>query len=215
MITEKGEWATLCSQQYKMFDYENKCLKSGFKLIAGMDEVGRGPLAGPVCVACVIMPLQADKIISGVNDSKKLTEKKRKTLDALIRATAIDYQIVCIEPEIIDKINILNATKLAMQQCVDKMKIRPEYVLIDHVAKPEFDFEYETIKKGDMLSYSIACASIIAKVYRDNLMQDYNAKYPNYCFDRHKGYGTELHIQKIIFRTTRHGPLQNLWKLWK
>ena len=181
-----------------MFDYENKYKSQGLTVIAGMDEVGRGPLAGPVCVACVIMPLQEEKIISGVNDSKKITEKKREQLDKIIRETALAFEIVCIEPDVIDEINILNATKLAMQRCVDKLSIKPEVVLVDYVANPNFDFNYETIKKGDALSYSIACASIIAKVYRDKLMVEYAKQYPQYCLEQHKGYGTALHIQKII-----------------
>lgn len=181
-----------------MFDFEEKYQKMGYKFIAGMDEVGRGPLAGPVCVACVVMPLEEEKAIQGVNDSKQLSEHKRKELDVLIRAIALDYNIVCIEPEEIDRINILNATKLAMDKCVKGLKIKPDMTLIDYVAKPTFDFEYETIKKGDALSYSIACASIIAKVYRDNLMDEYSKVYPQYGFEKHKGYGTKLHIQKIL-----------------
>ena len=144
------------------------------------------------------MPLDKEKIIKGVNDSKKITEVKRNQLDELIRKTALAYQIVCIEPEVIDEINILNATKLAMQKCVEQLSLKPEIVLVDYVAKPKFDFNFETIKKGDALSYSIACASIIAKVYRDNLMTEYSKKYPQYCLDKHKGYGTALHIQKIM-----------------
>jgi len=181
-----------------VFDYENKYKSQGLTIIAGMDEVGRGPLAGPVCVACVIMPLEKDKIIQGINDSKKITESKRNQLDKLIRQTALAYEIVCIEPYVIDEINILNATKLAMQKCVEKLSIKPEMVLIDYVPNPNFNFDFETIKKGDALSYSIACASIIAKVYRDNLMTEYAKEYPQYGLEQHKGYGTSLHIQKII-----------------
>lgn len=181
-----------------MFDFETKYQELGYKFIAGMDEVGRGPLAGPVCVACVIMPLEKESIIQGVNDSKKLSKNKRKELDAIIRSVALDYTIFCVEPEEIDRINILNATKLAMDRCVKSLKIKPDITLIDYVAKPTFDFNYQTIKKGDALSYSIACASIIAKVYRDSLMEEYAKIYPQYGFDKHMGYGTKFHIQKIL-----------------
>lgn len=180
-----------------MLEYENKYHSNGYKMIAGMDEVGRGPLAGPVCVACVVMPLDSDSIIQGVNDSKKLSKKKRELLDLLIRKTAIDYSIQCVAPEVIDEINILNATKLAMNQAVKNLKTYPDIVLVDYIAKPDFDFKYETIIKGDALSYSIACASIIAKVYRDNLMCEYGKLYPQYGFEKHSGYGTKFHIDAL------------------
>lgn len=185
-----------------MLEFEKKYLSMGYKVIAGMDEVGRGPLAGPVCTACVVMPLDDDKIIHGVNDSKKLTASKREELDKLIRSVALSYNIELVSPAVIDEINILNATKLAMVNCVEKMSIKPDVVLIDYIAKPEFSFQYETIVKGDALSYSVACASILAKVYRDNLMKQYALDFPEYEFDKHKGYGTKLHIQKIL----EYGP---------
>ncbi len=179
-----------------MFDYENKALNSGYKLIAGIDEAGRGPLAGPVCVAMVIMPLDKKNIIEKVNDSKKLSAKMRDKLYEEIISKAIDYQIEFIDEETIDKINILNATKLGMKNCINNIKTKPNYILIDAV-KLDIDIPYEPIIKGDALSYSIACASILAKVSRDKLMVEIDKKYPNYNFKKHKGYGTKEHIENL------------------
>lgn len=179
-----------------MFDYENKALNSGYKLIAGIDEAGRGPLAGPVCVAMVIMPLDKENIIEKVNDSKKLSAKMRNKLYEEIISKAIDYQIEFIDEETIDKINILNATKLGMKNCINNIKTKPNYILIDAV-KLDIDIPYEPIIKGDALSYSIACASILAKVSRDKLMVEIDKKYPNYNFKKHKGYGTKEHIENL------------------
>ncbi len=179
-----------------MFDYENKALNSGYKLIAGIDEAGRGPLAGPVCVAMVIMPLDKENIIEKVNDSKKLSAKMRDKLYEEIIAKALDYQIEFIDEETIDKINILNATKLGMKNCINNIKTKPNYILIDAV-KLDIDIPYEPIIKGDALSYSIACASILAKVSRDKLMVEIDKKYPNYNFKKHKGYGTKEHIENL------------------
>jgi len=177
-----------------LFDYENKY--KDFGLIAGIDEAGRGPLAGPVVCACVIMPLEEEKIISGINDSKKLTPKKRDELFDKIRETAIDYSISVISEKTIDKINILNATKLGMKQAVEGLKVKPYIVLIDAV-KIDSDIKQENIIKGDALSYNIAAASILAKVFRDRLMLDYAKKYPEYKFEKHKGYGTKEHIEAL------------------
>ena len=179
-----------------MFDYENKALNSGYKLIAGIDEAGRGPLAGPVCVAMVIMPLDKENIIEKVNDSKKLSAKMRDKLYEEIISKAIDYQIEFIDEETIDKINILNATKLGIKNCINNIKTKPNYILIDAV-KLDIDIPYEPIIKGDALSYSIACASILAKVSRDKLMVEIDKKYPNYNFKKHKGYGTKEHIENL------------------
>ena len=184
-----------------MFDYENKYKDLGFKYIAGVDEAGRGPLAGPVCVAIAIMPLDSDKIISKINDSKKLTEKCRNALYDEIIATAIDYHIELIDEKTIDDINILNATKLGMKNCIDKITTRPDIILIDAV-KIDTKVQTESIIKGDALSYNIAAASILAKVTRDRLMLDYAEKYPEYDFQKHKGYGTKAHIEKLI----EYGP---------
>ncbi|MGN1259382.1 MAG: ribonuclease HII [Christensenellales bacterium] len=187
-----------------MLEYENRWLNLGAKFIAGMDEVGRGPLAGPVVCASVIMPL--DNIIDGVNDSKKLSEKKRITLDKKIRELALSFSIVEIDPKTIDKINILNATKMGMVKAVNGLSVKPDVVLIDAVSLSDLapTIKQESIIKGDMKSYSIACASIIAKVYRDNLMTQIADKYPEYNFAKHKGYGTKEHIEAI----KKYGPCE-------
>ena len=177
-----------------MFKYEDKYKNLG--LIAGIDEAGRGPLAGPVVCACVIMPLEEDKIIQGINDSKKLTEKKREELYEKIINTAIDYCIVPIDEKTIDQINILNATKLGMEKALNGLKYTPNVVLIDAV-KINTDIKQENIIKGDAKSYNIAAASILAKVFRDNFMKSLAEKYPNYHFDKHKGYGTKDHISAL------------------
>lgn len=184
-----------------MFDYENECLKSGFKIIAGMDEAGRGPLAGPVAVAIAIMPLEQDKIIEGINDSKKLTEKKRDALYEQIINTAISYLIEFVDENTIDTINILNATKLGMIKCIKEIGVSPDIVLIDAV-KLDADVPTKSIIKGDALSYSIACASILAKVSRDRLMLELDKKYPQYNLKKHKGYGTKEHIENL----KKYGP---------
>lgn len=187
-----------------MLEYENRWLNLGAKFIAGMDEVGRGPLAGPVVCASVIMPL--DNIIDGVNDSKKLSEKKRIILDKKIRELALSFSIVEIDPKTIDKINILNATKMGMVKAVNGLSVKPDVVLIDAVSLSDLapTIKQESIIKGDMKSYSIACASIIAKVYRDNLMTQIADKYPEYNFAKHKGYGTKEHIEAI----KKYGPCE-------
>ncbi len=177
-----------------MFEYENKYKDLG--LVAGIDEAGRGPLAGPVAVACVIMPLDSDKIIEGINDSKKLTEKKRNLLFEEIKKVAIDYKIVLIDERTIDEINILNATKLGMKNALNGLKNKPYCVLVDAV-KIDTDIVQENIIHGDALSYNIAAASILAKVTRDRLMEEYAKKYPEYFFEKHKGYGTKLHIEML------------------
>ena len=177
-----------------MLDYEKKYYESGFDLVAGIDEAGRGPLAGPVCVAIAIMP--KEPLLEKVNDSKKLTEKTREKLFEQIKELAIDYHIELIDEKTIDEINILNATKLGMKNCIEKIKTRPEIVLIDAV-KIETDVPTDSIIHGDALSYNIACASILAKVTRDHLMMEYDAKYPEYNFKKHKGYGTKEHINNL------------------
>lgn len=175
-----------------MFEYEDKYKNFGY--VAGMDEAGRGPLAGPVVCACVIMPLEGDKIIDGINDSKKLSPKKREELFNKIVSTAISYCIVCVDEKTIDDINILNATKLGMKRALNGLSVRPAIVLIDAV-KVDTDITQESIIKGDSLSYNIASASILAKVYRDRLMSSLSSKYPEYHFEKHKGYGTKEHIE--------------------
>ncbi len=165
-------------------------------LIGGIDEAGRGPLAGPVVCAMVVMPLDEDKIIDGINDSKKLTEKKREILFDKIINTAIAYDIEEVDNIKIDEINILNATKLGMMQCVENIEIKPDLILIDAV-KLDVQIPTDSLIKGDAKSYNIACASILAKVYRDRLMKDFDKKYPEYNFAKHKGYGTREHIENL------------------
>ncbi len=174
--------------------YERELIGRGYKLIAGVDEVGRGPLAGPVVTAAVIMP--TDDIIEGVDDSKKLSEKKREKLAELIKSKAIAYSVARIESEEIDETNILNAVKKCMYNAVKSLTIMPDITLVDGVDL-HLPIPAEYVVKGDSLSYSIGCASIVAKVYRDNLMKEYAKEYPEYGFEKHKGYGTKNHIETI------------------
>lgn len=176
-----------------MLDYEKKYKG---RLIAGIDEAGRGPLAGPVVCACVIMPMESDKIIDGINDSKKLSAKKREELYEKIVGTAISFSIVEIDEKTIDKINILQATKLGMKKAVESLSVKPDIVLIDAV-KIDTKLPQENIIHGDALSYNIASASILAKVHRDRLMEKLDKKYPKYGFAKHKGYGTKVHIEAL------------------
>ncbi|MBQ7603166.1 MAG: ribonuclease HII [Clostridia bacterium] len=180
-----------------MFDYENKFLGKGYKFIAGVDEAGRGPLAGPVVVASVVMPLDEQNIIDGVNDSKKLSPKKRDMLYDQIIAKAKAYSVSIIDHKTIDRINILEATKQGMCQCINNLSVSPDIVLVDAVKGLDVNFETLPIIHGDALSYSIACASIIAKVTRDRLMLEYDKQYPQYNFAKHKGYGTTEHIKLL------------------
>lgn len=175
--------------------FEKECLKNGFQNICGVDEAGRGPLAGPVVVGAVIMPL--NNIIEGVDDSKKLTEKKREELYEKIIKTAKAFKVSIVDEKIIDEINILNATKKGMEDAVNGLNLKPDFALVDAVKGLNICCDYKSIIKGDFLSYSIACASILAKVTRDKIMTDYTKVYPNYCFDKHKGYGTKLHIELL------------------
>ncbi len=174
--------------------YELECCAKGAKYIAGVDEVGRGPLAGPVVCAAVIMPL--DDLLEGIDDSKKVSEKKRNVLSELIKEKAISYNITQIEPNIIDEINILEATKLCMKKALEGLSVKPDVALVDALTF-DTDIPVVNIVKGDFLSYSIGAASIIAKVFRDNLMVYYSKEYPQYFFDKHKGYGTAAHIAAI------------------
>lgn len=176
-------------------EYEQQMIAKGYKLIAGVDEVGRGPLAGPVCCACVIMPL--DDIIDGVDDSKKLSEKKREMLYDKIKEKAICYSVEFVDEQEIDQINILEATKKCMAKAINNMTTMPDIVLVDAVKNLDTKVETYSIIHGDALSYNIASASILAKVTRDRLMVELSAKYPEYGFDKHKGYGTKMHIEAI------------------
>lgn len=175
----------------ELFEYDSSL---DFALIAGIDEAGRGPLAGPVVCASCIMPL--DDMIDGINDSKKIGEKKREQLYEVIVKTALDYATAIIGCDEIDEINILNATKKGMAECVSKLKLFPGIVLVDAVEIPG-DFCKKAIIKGDATSYNIAAASIVAKVTRDRIMRDYDKAYPEYGFARNKGYGTKEHIEAI------------------
>ena len=177
--------------------YERALLAKGVKYIAGVDEVGRGPLAGPVVCAAVIMPLDEESIIVGVDDSKKLSAKKREQLAEEIKKRALAYTIVEVSEKEIDEINILEATKLGMKRALETLSIPPETVLTDGNMTLDISFPQKSVIHGDALSYSIGAASIIAKVYRDNMMDEYAKQYPQYAFDSNKGYGTAAHIQAI------------------
>ena len=179
------------------FQYEKKFLEKGYNFICGVDEAGRGPLAGPVVVCAVIMPLDSASIIEGVDDSKKLSETKREVLYDKIIKTALAFKISIVNEKIIDEINILNATKRGMTEAVKGLNIKPDVVLVDAVTGLNLDVETLSINKGDFLSYSIGCASILAKVTRDRIMKDYSKIYPNYHFEKHKGYGTKEHIELL------------------
>ncbi len=197
-----------------LLTFEREFTAKGKQLIAGIDEAGRGPLAGPVVVASVIMPL--DNIIDGINDSKKVAEKKRELLYQKIIDTALAYDIEVIDEKTIDEINILNATKMGMQNCIKNLKIKPDLVLIDAV-EIKSDVETLSIIKGDAKSYSIAAASILAKVYRDNLTREYDKEFPMYGFAKHKGYGTKMHIDAIkqygICKIHRRSFVKNFYEV--
>ena len=177
--------------------YERALLAKGLQYIAGVDEVGRGPLAGPVVCAAVIMPLDDESIIVGVDDSKKLSAKKRETLAEEIKKRALAYTIVEVSEKEIDEINILEATKLGMKKALETLEIVPQSVLTDGNMTLDIDFPQRSVIGGDALCYSIGAASIIAKVYRDKMMDDYAKEYPQYAFDSNKGYGTAAHIGAI------------------
>lgn len=177
--------------------FEKEYLQKGYKIICGCDEAGRGPLAGPVVCASVIMPLEKNKIIEGIDDSKKLSEKKREELYDKIINTALAFNVSVISEKVIDEINILNATKQGMQKAIMGLNIKPDLALVDAVKNLDVDIDVVSIIKGDFLSYSIGAASILAKVTRDRIMQNYATKYPNYHFEKHKGYGTKQHIELL------------------
>ncbi len=177
-------------------EIEKDLHQKGINYIAGIDEAGRGPLAGPVVVASVIMP--EDSMIEGVNDSKKVSEKKREKLYDLIIEEAISYSVAIIGQDEIDNINILNATKKGLTTCVKELDIKPDLIIVDALNKIDTQgIPYQSIIKGDAKCYSIAAASILAKVTRDRIMREWDKVYPQYGFAAHKGYGTAKHIEAI------------------
>lgn len=179
----------------KMLEYERALYAKGYEYICGIDEAGRGPLCGPVVAAAVI--LKKDDHIEGVNDSKKLSEKKRETLFEIIKERAVAYSVGIVDEQTIDEINILEATRLAMKKAVEGLSTKPEYALVDAEKKVPINVPYMPIVKGDALSESIAAASIIAKVTRDHMIVELDKEYPEYGFAKNKGYGTKEHTDAI------------------
>lgn len=184
----------------ELWNYEHACYDEGYDLVCGVDEAGRGPLAGPVCAAAVILP--RDLQIEGLNDSKKLTDKRRRALFDVITAQAVSYGIAFASEQEIDEINILQATFLAMRRALDQLSMRPAIVLIDGNRETDFGLPVRTIVKGDSLSANIAAASVLAKVTRDDFMLEQAQRYPQYGFDVHKGYGTRAHYEAL----RQYGP---------
>lgn len=178
-----------------MWEIENSVYEEGFEIICGVDEAGRGPLAGPVCAAAVILPKGLE--IPGLTDSKKLTDKKRRELFPVIKEQAIAFGIGLASHEEIDEINILQATYLAMERALAQLSVKPDIALIDGNRAKDFGLPVRTVVKGDSLSMNIAAASILAKVTRDDLMLELAEKYPEYGFEVHKGYGTKAHYEAL------------------
>ena len=187
-------------RQEALLFYENTYRKQGYSYIAGVDEAGRGPLAGPVYAAAVILP--PDARILGIDDSKKLSEKKREELFDVITENALAYAIYSVDEQVIDEINILNATYQAMNGAVAGLSQKPDFVLIDGNRIAGMEIPHETIVKGDAKSMSIAAASILAKVARDRYITEIAKQYPKYGFEKHKGYGTKAHTEAIL----KYGP---------
>lgn len=179
----------------ELWNYESRCWEAGYETVCGVDEAGRGPLAGPVCAAAVILPRGLD--IPGLNDSKKLTAKRREALYDIITEQALAYGIAFASELEIDEINILQATFLAMRRAMDQLRVRPDIALIDGNRETDFGLPVQTIVKGDSLSANIAAASILAKVTRDRFMLEVDEKYPQYGFATHKGYGTRAHYAAL------------------
>lgn len=181
------------------YQYELNAESMGYKAVCGVDEAGRGPLAGPVFAAAVILPANCE--IEGLNDSKKLSEKKREALFDVIKEKAISWCVASVDEKTIDEINILQATYLAMKNAVEGLDVTADYALIDGNRMPPIEIDGETVVKGDAKSMSIAAASILAKVSRDRFMLELDKEYPQYQFAKHKGYGTKLHYEML----TEHG----------
>lgn len=182
--------------------YENQAYEKGYKLVCGVDEAGRGPLAGPVCAAAVVLP--KGLILEGVNDSKKLTEKKREALFDVITQQALDWSVAFATVEEIEEINILNAAMLAMKRAVEGLKNPVDFAIIDGNKKPPLEIDCEAVVKGDANSMSVAAASILAKVSRDRILRQYAVDYPQYGFEKHKGYGTKAHVEAL----KKYGPCE-------
>ena len=182
------------------YEFEQAVLDRGFTAVCGIDEAGRGPLAGPVCAAAVILPANIE--IPGLNDSKKLTDKKRRELFPIIKEKAVAYGIAFATHTEIDEINSLQATYLAMERAMEQLAVKPQLALIDGNRAKDFGLPVQTVVHGDSLSASIAAASILAKVTRDNLMLEMAESFPQYGFEIHKGYGTKAHYEAIL----QHGP---------
>ena len=178
-----------------MWEFENNCFAQGYKLVCGVDEAGRGPLAGPVCAAAVILPPNVE--IPGLNDSKKLSDKKRRELFPVIKEVAVAYGVAFADHHEIDQINILQATYLAMERAIAQLNVKPEMALIDGNRSKDFGMPVQTIVHGDSLSASIAAASVLAKVTRDDLMLEMAEQYSGYGFEIHKGYGTKAHYAAL------------------
>lgn len=177
------------------YEYEKQAIAEGYNVVCGVDEAGRGPLCGPVCAAAVILPMDCE--IEGINDSKKLSEKKRDVLFDIIKEKALAYSVVMVDAKTIDEINILQATFKAMREAVEGLSMKADIALIDGNQKPGLSIEERTLVKGDAKSISIAAASILAKVTRDRYCLEMDEKYPQYQFAKHKGYGTKLHYEMI------------------
>lgn len=195
--------------------YEHEYNEKGYNLIAGIDEAGRGPLAGPVVAACVVLPNGC--LIEGVNDSKKISEKKREKLYEEITSKAIAWGVGIKDNNVIDDINILEATRLAMHEALENLETKPDFVFIDAEKKVDTNnIPYLPIVKGDAISISIAAASIVAKVTRDRMLREYDKQYPEYGFEKHKGYGTKAHVEALkefgITPIHRKSFLKNIMK---
>jgi len=181
--------------ELNMWQIEQSCFDKGYQLVCGVDEAGRGPLAGPVCAAAVILPANLE--IPGLDDSKKLSDKRRRELVPIIKEKAIAYGIAMVDHQKIDEINILQATFLAMEQAIAQLSVRPDIALIDGNRSKDFGVPVQTVVHGDSLSASIAAASVLAKVTRDDYMVEMADTYPGYGFEIHKGYGTKKHYAAL------------------
>ncbi len=196
-------------------DYEREYFARGYTAVAGVDEAGRGPLAGPVVCAAVILPVEEEKLISGVDDSKKLSAKRRERLAEQIKAAARAYCVVEVGEDVIDEINILQATRLGMKRAVEGLSVLPDFVLTDGNMTLDISVPQRSIVKGDALVYSIGAASILAKTHRDALMRAYAEEFPVYNFAKNAGYGTAEHIRAIrehgICRIHRRTFIKKFW----